>query len=885
MDAVRWERMQSLFHRAADLPEPDRRAFVESECGDDRTLAERVVAMLDEDARGGSLLDHGLAEVAHRVLGRDAARTLPLERFGAYRITSLLGEGGMGVVYLARREDLGSLAAIKVLRDAWLSPARRERFASEQRTLAQLDHPSIARLYDADALSDGTPWFVMEYVDGAPLTTYCARHASSIAARLRLFRDVCEAVQHAHRHAVIHRDLKPSNILVRPDGTPKLLDFGIAKQLESLDATADQTRTGLRLMTPAYAAPEQIRGGPVGVHTDVYALGVILYELLAGRLPFDVSSLAPLEAETAMLEQEPERPSLAVRRTPMPYGGGSRHAAGERVSWPDLDVLVLTAMHKDPQRRYRTVEALVRDIDHYLKGEPLEARPDSLGYRVEKFVRRNARAVAVTAVTSALVLALVVFYTVRLTHARNEALAAATRTERIQRFVLDLFQGGDPETGPSDSLRVITLIDRGVDQARSLDREPEVQAELALTLGGIYEQLGNFARADSLLQSSLARRRALLGPEHPDVARSLVALGVLRIEQARFDEAERLIRDGLAMSRRTLPPNDARVADAAAALGRVLQERGRYDDAIAELAEVVRLRGATPADTNGIAASLAALADAYYYAGRYDTSDSLNERVLALRRAQYGPRHPLVADVLMNLGASRFDRGNFAEAERYDREALAIIEPWYGAEHHETAHALTMLGRALVQLNRYDEAVAMLRRALAIQERVYGPTHPLVASAVNELGSAALALDHYDDAEAAFRRMIDIYRAAYGERHYLMGIAVANLASVYLAKREYARAEPLLRRAVAIDSAALSPDHVNTGIARIKLGRALVRQNQFREAEPQSRAGYEIVAKQTTPSVSWLRAARRDLVAEYDQLGRPADAARFRAELADSASR
>src|ERR1019366_758605 len=223
--------------------------------------------------------------------------------------------GGLGVVYLAQRDDLGSLVAIKILRDAWLSPARRERFLSEQRTLAQLNHPSIARLYDADTLEDGTPWFVMEHVDGIPLTHYCRTHACSVEQRLQLFRSLCEAVQHAHSHAVIHRDLKPSNILVKSDGSVRLLDFGIAKELESLDLQVDQTMTGLRMMTPAYASPEQIRGDRVGISTDVYSLGVVLYELLTGQLPFDLSGLTPAEGATIIAEHEPGKPSAAVKRT------------------------------------------------------------------------------------------------------------------------------------------------------------------------------------------------------------------------------------------------------------------------------------------------------------------------------------------------------------------------------------------------------------------------------------------------------------------------------------------------------------------------------------------------------------------------------------------
>src|SRR5213080_4654677 len=463
MDAARWERIQVLFHEVADLPGPAQRAFLETECRDDPALMAEVLGLLEEDARGESLLDRDVANVAGQVLEQGIPPALLDQDFGPYRMQRMLGEGGMGVVYLAERADLGSVAAIKILRDAWLSPDRRERFASEQRSLAQLNHPAIARLYDASTLPDGTPWFVMEYVEGVPLTKFCEEHASAMPQRLRLFRAVCEAVEHAHRHLIVHRDLKPSNILVKPDGSVKLLDFGIAKQLDSLEGPVDRTRTGLRLMTPAYAAPEQILGEPVGIHTDIYTLGVVLYELLTGRLPFDLANRTPGEAATVIVEQGPERPSATARET---AAGGSPLPSVSKRAWADLDVLCLTAMRKEPERRYRTVEALIRDVDHYLAGEPLEARPDTLGYRLGKYVRRNWRPVSAAAASFIIVISLVVFYTVRLATARNAAVAEAARTQRIQRFMLNLFQGGDEAVGPADSLRVVTLVDRGVQDAQ-----------------------------------------------------------------------------------------------------------------------------------------------------------------------------------------------------------------------------------------------------------------------------------------------------------------------------------------------------------------------------------------------------------------------------------
>jgi len=883
MDSTRWERMQSLFHEVADRPQGEQRALLKTACGDDDGLIADVLTLLEEDARGASLLDRDLAQVAQDVLDEAVPASLPFKEFGPYRLKEALGEGGMGVVYLAERIDLGSLVAIKILRDAWLSPARRERFASEQRTLAQLNHPSIARLYDADTLDDGTPWFVMEYVEGVPLTEYCSQHACSIEQRLKLFRAVCEAVQYAHQHAVIHRDLKPSNILVKPDGSIRLLDFGIAKQLETLETHAgqkgsDQTMTGLRLMTPAYAAPEQIRGDRVGIHTDVYSLGVILYELLAGELPFDLSKLTPGEAEAMIVGQDPEKPSTVAKR--MSEKLRANIAFANKTAWADLDVLCLTAMHKDTQRRYPSVEALIRDVDHYLKGEPLEARGDSFRYTLGKFVRRNRRAVSAAALVFTIIVGLVVFFTVRLAKARNAALAEAARTQRIQRFMMNLFQGGDESVGPGDSMKVVTLLNRGVQEAKSLNSDPKEQAELYQTLGTIYDQLGKFDQADSLLHSSLERRKSVFGPDSSEAAESLVALGQLRSDQAQYDEAEQLTRQGLEMSRRHLPPTHPRVGRAMYALGEVLVSEGKYDQGIQVLDEAVRIQSAPGGVTADLAETLTELANAQFYAGHLDTSNSLNLKVVAMDRQLYGERHPNVAEDLINLGAIQTEWGHYPVTERYYRQALDIMQGFYGKDHPETASVMTLLGRSLNAQGRFNEAADMLREALGIQERVYGQVHPRVASAVGELGKVAMQQGNLDEAEIDFKRQAEIYRAVYNGKHFYIGSALANLGGVYMERKQYARAEQSFRDALQMYAQTLPADHLNVAIARVKLGRALIPQHRYADAEVESLAGYGILTKQTNPPANWLQNARKDLAEEYDALHQPDKAAKFQAELA-----
>ncbi len=872
MDQERWERLQSLFHDALDRPQSDRAEFLKVACGGDDGLLAEVAAMLQEDSSNSSLLDRDLDRIARQVL-EAPLKSIPRQEFGPYRIKSLLGEGGMGVVYLAEREDLGSLVAIKVLRDAWISPARMARFESEQRTLASLNHPSIARLYDADCLENGTPWFVMEFVDGAPITDYCRNRECSIEERLRLFRCACEAVEYAHSQAIIHRDLKPSNIFVKADGTVKLLDFGIAKQLESVDAAADPTLTSLRLMTPAYAAPERLQSGHAGTTSDVYSLGVILYELLAGRLPFDLSKRTPAQAELAVVHGEPEKPSAVAAKHPGILRAG-------KAAWRDLDVLCLTAMHKDPGRRYRSVEALIRDIDHYLKGEPLEAQTDTLPYRIAKFVRRNRKAVAAAAFVFTLIAAEAAVFTIRLARARNAALAETARTRRIQRFMLNLFEGGHQEAGPSEDLRVVELLERGVQEARTLNQDPTVQADLYGTLGGIYEKLGKFDQAGSLLQSAFDKQRSVSGPNSIEAAESLVALGSLRSDQGNFKEGERLIREALAIERAHSPRNSPALAKATSTLGKALEAADLHEQAIKVLDETVQLQLVASGDLPELSRSLTALAEAHFFLGHYAAANSLNQRALEIDRQVYGDRHPFVADDLIDLGNVQHQLGHYPEAERYFRQALDITETWYGKDNPETASDMITLAQTLAFEKHYDEAEVLLRQAVATQEKVYGRVNSHVAFALNALSIVEIKRGDLQGAEADCSRVIDIYRSAYGDKDHNVATAIANLASVYLERKEYTHAELLYRDTVRRFTEALSPGDINTGIAQIKLGRVLLRERRYQEAEVQTSEGYRIVAKQASPSTSFRRAACEDLVAEYQALHQPERAKQFQAELA-----
>jgi eukaryotic-like serine/threonine-protein kinase len=874
MDRARWEQIQSIFHGVLDHPPSEQSAVLAELCHGDASLIADVARMLKEVESGDSVLDYDFPQLAHELMD-DSTAVASSARFGPYRLKGLLGEGGMAVVWLAEREDLGSKAAIKILRDASLSPARRRLFAREQQTLAQLNHPSIAQLYDADVLADGTPYFVMEYVEGRTLTNYCREQKSSVEQMLRLFRSVCEAVLYAHSQAIIHRDLKPSNILIKDDGSVKLLDFGIAKRIADLQVQPNQTRTSPWLMTPAYAAPEQIRGELAGTQADVYALGVILYELLAGKLPYDLSNQSPSQVEHIIEQQEPALPSaLAKQASPRLRIGNA--------NWDELDVLCLKAIHKDMRRRYASVEALIRDIDHYLQCEPLEARPDSLLYRTRRFVSRRRGALIQAAAVLFVILALIGFFTVRLARARTRTLAAATRAQRIQSFMLTLFDGGDREAGPSNSLSAAMLVDRGVLEARELNGDPQTQAELYQTLATIYQKLGKFDRAEPLLRSALALRKADRGSDVPVAAGTMVALGLLRIDQAQMGEGERLIREALAIDRQKLPPDDPQTARTMSALGRAFEERGAYDDAVAVLNDTIRIQSKRPTDITDLADSLNELAEVQYYLGHYDIADSLNRRTLAIDRQIYGTTHPRIADSLVNLGEIQHDLGHDADAERYYREALAIKKSWYGEVHPDTATCMAAVGQSLIYQGKYDEAAPFLDRALEIQEQVYGKIHPQVAIALNQVGVLELRRKHMDAALADFMRMADINRAAYGDRHYLVGVALINVGEVYFEENKLPEAEKYFQATLDRFVDQLPKGHPNIAIAQVKLGKTLVLEHRYQDAESHLVSGYETLSKMKPPPVDRIESTRKDLIIVYEALHERAKEDEYRGSTAGS---
>ncbi len=864
MDEMRWQAVQEIFSQAVELPVEARRAAVHTWCNSDGSMVAEVMELLEEDGRGQPLLDSSVDQAARAVLDFGPLPSLIEKQIGPYRLLRLLGEGGMGVVYLAERTDIGGKVAIKLLRDAWLSPMRRQRFRMEQMTLAQLSHPSIARIFDANMLEDGTPWFVMEYAEGLPLTEHWQQKAGTIRDCLLLFRRVCAAVQYAHSHAIIHRDLKPSNILANESGEVKLLDFGIAKQLGA-DLNDHATVTGLRLMTLAYAAPEQLAGRAVGVYTDVYALGVLLFELLACRLP--------MRAGESGVDAVPEKPSTVIRQEKPAF-----YTQLSKAEWADLDLLTMKALEPEVERRYGTADALMRDVDALLDGRPLEARPPDWSYTAGKFLRRNRKVLATLAAAVLVVAGTIVFYTVRVAQARNIALREAARTQRIQQFTESLFDGGDKEAGPSLDLKAVQLLDRGRHEAEGLRGDPELQADMQSTLGGIYQKLGKLELAAPLLEASLEERKQAFGEGDPRVADSLVAMGSLRKEQGKLDDAEKLMREGLSVLQRSAQASQTAKARTMVGLGAVLETRGKYDEAKNVLEAASKLQPAYTQGTADTAENLAELGNVAFYKGSYDASEAYNKKALEIYRHLFGEEHPAVAQILNNLGAIETNRGNYAASETYYRHALTITEAWYGPNHPETAANLTAIAQQLSYEKRDTEAMVLLERALSIQKQGDSGMSATVASTQNQLGLLAFNAKQYDAARGYFSDAMERWRKTLGDQHPFIAIAYSNMGSVCLDQKDYACAEKNYREAVRRLDAS-SKDSVNATIAHLKLGRALLREGRFKEAEGETRPAYEYLVKHVPADNGFLAASRKDLTAIYEGMHSRENAARFQLEL------
>jgi eukaryotic-like serine/threonine-protein kinase len=883
MAADRWRRVEAIFEEVLLLPTAEREERLAELSGGDEELRREVTSLLAADAEATeSFLETppvpAAALMPPSILG---------QRLGPYLVESKLGEGGMGVVYLATRADgeLRQRVAIKVFGYGAERSDLLQRFRAERQILASLDHPNIARFLDGGTTPEGLPYLVMEYVDGLPIDRYCDRNGLDVDARIDLFRQVCAAVQSAHQSLVVHRDIKPSNILVTADGVPHLLDFGIAKLLSGtpLPATPETTLAGRRLMTPQYASPEQVEGKPITTASDVYSLGVLLYLLLTGRLPYRIDADSRLGAvERAVLEQQPERPSTAISHTTSPKEGTAPADAVQsrrlaRTLSGDLDNIVLMALRKEPQRRYASVELLSEDLRRYREGMPVRARPATLGYRASKFVGRHRLAVGLAAGVFLLVLGLAVAMTVqavRLARQRDEIRRERDKAVAVAGLLEKLFAVSDPGEARGQTVTAREILDQGAARIRTeLKGQPEVQAALDGTIGKAYRGLGLNDRALPLLQESLALRTRLYGPEHPQVAESLEALGTLTAARGDFDGAEALHRRALEMRRKLLGPDDPAVAESMSSLATDLFSKAKYDQAEPLFREALDINRRHFGDNHEeVATNLANLGFLEKQKGHLKEAEALDRQALATLRHVFGPAHPLIATGLNNLAVVQTEGGDLAGAEASYRQALAVAHRVYGEEHPEIALELNNLA-ALLSL-RGDNAGAerLLRQSLAIRRKMLGPEHEQVAMGLNNLARAIEDQGRLAEALPLYEESLRISRKVFGEEHPRTATTLANLATLRSAQRDYAGAEPLARQALAIRRKALGAGHPDVGASLVILGSLRLARSAPEEAEPLLRQGLDTL-RAKLPTSHWRVAdAESQLGACLAARGRPEEA-------------
>lgn len=762
MDTHRWHRIQRLFAEALAVAPDERGPWLRRACGEDTDLLHELQTLLAHDDARQQTLERAVQAEADAVLeGLRAQRQG--ERFGAWEIVGHVADGGMGAVYRARRADgaFEQVAALKLLGPSLLGEQGRRRLEAERQILAGLNHPHIARLLDGGSSAQGVPYLVMEFVDGLPIDEYCNAHGLDTPARLRLFLRVCDAVDYAHRNLVVHRDIKPSNLLVTADGTPKLLDFGISKLLDAADPSL--TGADQRLFTPARASPEQISGAPVTTATDVYALGVLLYELLAGSLPFAAAGRTSAQIARDILHTEPGRPSLSVQHaSPRLRAAQQRGQAltAERLRREldgDLDNIVLMALRKEPARRYASVTALADDLRRVLEHRPVKARPDAWAYRIGKFLRRHRAGVVATTGVALVLAGLTGAHLHRLEQERSLAQRERATAQQVTAFLSTLFENASPEVQGQAGLTVREMVDGAAGRVdRELAGQPEVQLELLRVLGRVYRHLGDWqASADALQRAVDLARAAQLPPSAP-LGRTWAELSNTLSQLALHDAAIAAARETTPIFRVALGDNDyetvesmfilatklatarryeeaddalkpaaaaiARVADAAdrqdlayqlaAEQGKVLAGRGQWVAAAAAFERALSLRVDDGKADGSRDAVTARLALAQMSGGRFDealrTLDLSQQRM----RAQAGGQHRRVWMAHNLKSRVHWQAGDMRAAEREARTALAGWQVQGGGEVPAAAMALN-LGHALWGQGRLDEAKAVLQQALA----------------------------------------------------------------------------------------------------------------------------------------------------------------------------
>jgi serine/threonine-protein kinase len=886
VNADEWRRLAPLVDEALGREGDERRAYLDGLGARDPALRREVEAFLAEESSTRGLFEAPVERHAATLFDSFAeedswdALAVAGTTVGAYRVLGELGQGGMGAVFLAERSDgqFDQRVALKLVRRGLAVDEVLARFRAERQILARLQHPHIARLLDGGVTADGQPYFAMELVEGTPLTAHCDRARLRLDARLRLFLQVCDAVEYAHRNLVVHRDLKPSNILVTAGGQAKLLDFGIAKVLspEMGEHLTTVTLRGARPFTPEYAAPEQVLGRVVTTVTDVYSLGILLYELVSGRSPYRSEGLGRAEVQQLVVSGPAEPPSAAVFRTAARDApadvAGARGLSPDRLARTlrgDLDNVAAMALRVEPHRRYASVGALADDVRRFLEGRPVSARPDTFAYRASKFVRRRKLAVAAAGVVAASVAAGLAG---TLWQAR-EAVRQARTAEQVKRFALGLFEVADPDVAKGREMTARELLDRAVPRIRTeLAGQPEIEAEMLLFVGNIEHHLGLHGEARPLFERALELRRARPGDEL-GVAEAEVALAAVAFSDGRIEDAEVLMSRAFERRRRRLGPAHAETAVAQGLLGRIRFERGDIAAAGTLLDEAVALqRRRGPEVQAELAANVTTLGRVRQRRGDLPGAEALYREALDIRRRLHGEEHSGVAEALFNLATLMRERGDLAGAEAQYRALLVRDRKLLGPESEAVGLDLNSLGATLVSRGACEEAEGLLRESV----RVFAPAGRAEGAQLHlplyNLARALRCRGRAAEAEAIGRDALARARALLGDAHVSTAAVRCELARILGARGAHAEARALASEAVSALRPQLAADHLRLADALLAQGQVELAAGRPAEAESRLREAVGALTRRFGERDWRTGEARLVLAEDLAALGRWAEA-------------
>ncbi len=847
--------------------------YLEGACGRDTALRTRLDALLANHVEDSFLQEPAAGPGSGAPVARPAMEQ-PGDHIDRYRLLEKIGEGGCGVVYMAEQEEpVRRRVALKVIKPGMDTKSVIARFEAERQALAMMDHPHIAKVHDGGVTDPGRPFFVMELVRGVRITQYCQDHTLTTRDRLDLFTAVCSAVQHAHQKGIIHRDLKPSNILVTElDGhpVPKVIDFGIAKATEQkLTDKTLFTQFAQFVGTPAYMSPEQaaMSGADIDTRSDIYSLGVLLYELLTGTTPFDAKELlaSGLEAMCRTIrDTDPPKPSTrltqsltatATRKQPADSALRTPHSAIEA----DLDWIVMKCLEKDRARRYETASGLAADIQRHLSSEPVTARPASAAYRFRKMVRRNRTAFAAgTAVLAALLIGLVIstgmFF--REKRARERAVGAeneqnrlrqlaeaqekkatteAGKSRQVAKFLTDMLSGVGPSVALGDDTKMLRkILDQTAERAgEDLKEQPEVEAELRTIIGKVYDALGEYGKAGKMLGEALEIRKKLSGGEHREVVYLLNAQAQVFGNQGELDAAEAMLRDALEMDRK-LAGMDGDVSTSLNNLGLALADRGQYPDAEKFHREALAMsRKFAGNDHKEVAIALNNLAVVLQSQQKFDEAETALREALEIQKKQFGSEHPDVAITLNNLANTVQLQNQFKDSEMLFREILPLQRKLLGNAHPNVATALNGLALALHQQGRNDEAEPLLREGVDIEKKARSSAHPETSTLIGNLGRIREGQGKFEEAEALYREALTMLGQLPGPEHPAMASWRNRLVNLFHAQMKWPELEAVMRDDLASASRAAAAGGPQSAVAeaRIYLAYALRKQLNFPEAE------------------------------------------------------